>query len=78
MENALNPTYIPATRRKLLFDEDWVVVILGFLIIILALAGVRPLSPVYNWSTGTDLLNKVLTASNMVLIAIQYWLRLFQ
>lgn len=72
MENALNPTYIPSARRKILFNEDWVVVILGFLIIILALAGIRPFTPVYNWSDGSDLLNKVFTFSNLVLIAIQF------
>ena len=72
MENAINPTYIPAAKRNVVFNEDWVVVILGFLIIILALAGVRPLTPVYNWTNGNDLLGKVFTSSNVILIAIQF------
>src|SRR5688572_9293657 len=72
MENTINPTYIPAARNKLLFDEDWVVVILGFLIILLALAGIRPLTPVYNWSNVDDLLSKVFTLSNLILIATQF------
>lgn len=73
MENALNPTYVQAARRKIVVNEDWVVVILGFLIIILALAGIRPLTPVYNWSSSNDLLNKVFIPSNLVLIAIQFF-----
>lgn len=72
MENTINPTYIPAARNKLLFNEDWIVVILGFLIILLALAGIRPLTPVYNWGNIDDLLNKVFTPSNLVLIGLQF------
>ncbi|MBC7827028.1 MAG: putative sulfate exporter family transporter [Chitinophagaceae bacterium] len=72
MENAIDPAYIPAARNKLLFNEDWVVVILGFLIILLALAGIKPLTPVYNWGTVDDLLNKIFTVSNLVLIAVQF------
>ena len=27
MENAINPTYIPVDKKKMEFNEDWVVVI---------------------------------------------------
>jgi uncharacterized integral membrane protein (TIGR00698 family) len=72
MENALNPTYIPTTKPKVIFNEDWVVVVLGFLIIVLALAGIKPLTPAYSWSSGGDLANKVFTSSNLVLLSIQF------
>jgi uncharacterized integral membrane protein (TIGR00698 family) len=72
MDNAIETTYTPSSGKKIAFNEDWIVVILGFLIIALALAGVHPDTPQYNWSNGNDLLNKVLTSSNLVLIGIQF------
>lgn len=73
MDTAINPTYISTTRKKTVFNEDWIVVILGFLIIALALAGVHPLTPLYNWTSGNDLINKVFTPSNLLLIGIQFF-----
>src|SRR5688572_5141681 len=52
--------------------EDWVVVVLGFLIIFLALAGVQPASPAYSWSTPTELFSKPLNSSNLLVIAVQF------
>ncbi len=52
--------------------EDWVVVILGFAIILLALAGISPLTPVYTWSNVPGLYSKVLSASNILKIAVQF------
>ena len=72
MDNAINPTYISTTKKKTVFNEDWIVVILGFLIIGLALAGIHPLTPQSNWSSGNDLLSKVLTSGNLLLIGTQF------
>jgi uncharacterized integral membrane protein (TIGR00698 family) len=72
MEDAITPTHIPATRSKILFNEDWVVVVLAFLIIVLSIAGLRPLIPAYGWNSGNDLVNKVFTASNLSIIAGQF------
>ena len=72
MENAVNPTYVSEGRNKFVLNEDWVVVVLGFLIIILAVGGIRLIAPVYNWSNGTELLNKVLTASNVKWMVYQF------
>ena len=71
MENALNTIYVPVDKKRIEFNEDWVVVILGFLIIFLALAGIQPLTPAYSWSSAGDLASKVFTSSNVVLFSIQ-------
>ena len=52
--------------------EDWTVVVLGFLFIILALCGFIIAAPVTNWNNGTELLNKVLSAKNIWLIVVQF------
>ena len=72
MQNTINPTYVAATRSRISFSEDWVVVILGFLIIFLALAGFSPGVPSFGWSTGSDLVNKIFLPSNLFLIAVQF------
>src|SRR5687768_17412406 len=71
MENAIEQTFIPATKKRIEFNEDWVVVFLGFSIILLALIVMMPLTPAYNWSNGADLLNKIFTPANLTSIAIQ-------
>jgi uncharacterized integral membrane protein (TIGR00698 family) len=52
--------------------EDWVVVILGFIIILLALVGVSPLTPAYTWSNAPGLISNVLSASNLLSIVVQF------
>lgn len=61
-----------ATKLKLQLHEDWVVVLLGILIIILAIAGIKPLAPVYNWSNTSELADKVFAAGNLSKIAFQF------
>lgn len=53
-------------------NEDWVVVILGFLIILIALSGLVIPAPVTSWSNGNDLSAKVLSADNVVRIGMQF------
>jgi uncharacterized integral membrane protein (TIGR00698 family) len=72
MEKSVSANHHPITRNKISFNEDWVVVGLAFLIIALALAGIRPLTPVYNWNNSDDLVNKVFTLSNLSLVGIQF------
>ncbi|MEP7257912.1 MAG: putative sulfate exporter family transporter [Flavitalea sp.] len=59
-------------QKNKTLHEDWVVVILGGLVIALALAGVRPLAPVYNWSAPADLWQKIFNAVNLSLIGFQF------
>jgi uncharacterized integral membrane protein (TIGR00698 family) len=57
---------------KLTLHEDWAVVILGSLIIILAIAGFLLPVPTFAWKDGADLSNKVLSAGNLVKILEQF------
>ncbi len=58
--------------KKLNIHEDWVVVILGVLTIILTLSGLLLPVPVFNWNSITDLTTSVLTASNLEYIGLQF------
>ncbi|MEC5146464.1 putative sulfate exporter family transporter [Chitinophaga sp. 212800010-3] len=57
---------------KSYLQEDWAIVALGFLIIIVALLGVPVPLPVYKWSTAADLTGKVLTGANLAKIGGQF------
>lgn len=59
-------------NKKLSLQEDWVVVILGFLIIILALGGLKIPAPFYKWDSSEEFVTNVLSAGNLSLIAIQF------
>jgi uncharacterized integral membrane protein (TIGR00698 family) len=52
--------------KKSLFTEDWTVVLLGFLIIGIALLGVKIPSPSFGWETTSDLTEKVITSGNLL------------
>ncbi len=54
------------------FHEDWVVVILGFLIIAFAVAGIKSPVPSYSWSSASDLFANVFTSANIINILIQF------
>src|SRR6187402_749526 len=61
---------------KSLLSEDWVAFIIGGFIIlaILLFAGLTPdfkfQTPVYQWASANDLFTKVLSPSNLVLLAL--------
>ena len=46
-------------------NEDWLAVLLGFLSLVLVLAGVRPDLPAFAWATTGDLAGGVLTSHNL-------------
>jgi uncharacterized integral membrane protein (TIGR00698 family) len=62
----------PATEKKVLLHEDWTVVILGFLIIILAIVGFIIPSPGFSWKNSEELLTKVLGPLNLLSIGLQF------
>src|SRR5678816_3504735 len=75
MEQGKN--YIELDKRSFLsgLSEDIWAVLIGGLLIAIILAGVFFLdikfsTPVYQWKNGTDLLAKVLTGSNLLLLAV--------
>ena len=62
-----------STGKKLFsFHEDWIVVILGFLIIFVTLSGLVLPVPVLNWNNTTELFSTVLSAKNIQVILWQF------
>lgn len=59
-------------QKKIAIHEDWTVVLLGALIIILSIAGLILEVPAFSWSNSSELFGKVLSASNLSLIFIQF------
>ena len=59
-------------EKKFSLHEDWVVVILGFLVILLALAGVKSPVPGYGWSTFDELSAIVFSSGNAMNILVQF------
>ncbi len=55
--------------KKTLLTEDWTVVLLGFVIIGVALLGVKIPSPSFGWETTSELSEKVLTSGNLLKLA---------
>jgi uncharacterized integral membrane protein (TIGR00698 family) len=52
-------------KQTLTLTEDWTVVIYGFLIIALALLGLKIPNPTFGWKDTSELFEKVLTFSNL-------------
>ncbi len=63
---------MPTSTSKLKLHEDWVVNILGALVIILAVAGVLVRVPAFGWKTSGELTGKVLSPANLEVILIQF------
>jgi len=59
-------------QKKIIIHEDWTVVILAALIIILSIAGLVLEVPAFGWSNSSELFEKVLSASNLSIIFIQF------
>jgi len=60
--------------KKIDLSEDWVVVILGFLIIGLALFGIIVPKPSFDWSTLQELKTTIFSVSNFTVIIEQFLL----
>lgn len=69
-ESELSPE-LQNPPRKNFMTEDWSVVVLGFIIILIALAGFHIPAPVYSWSTTTEL-SGVFTIDNFVNLFAQF------
>lgn len=61
-----------SATQKLSIHEDWVVVILGAVTIILSLSGLLLPVPQFNWENANDLYSSVLTATNLGYIGLQF------
>mgnify|MGYP002377055500 CR=1 FL=1 len=58
--------------RKLNLTEDWAVVVLGFLIIAIALAGLVVPVPSFGWKNSEELFSNVLVGGNLFKILVQF------
>lgn len=59
-------------KKVLQLPEDWVVVILGLLIIIVTLSGLVLPVPVFNWNNSAELFSVVLSGKNLQIILLQF------
>lgn len=66
-----------STPTRPILHEDWTVVVLGGLIILLAISGVIVPVPAFGWSSTSDLSDKIFTISNLRAIGLQFILVLF-
>ncbi len=71
MDTNPEPQVITAQARPLL-TEDWVVVVLGLLIIVVSLTGLLIPTPAFGWKNTGELLTKVFTGPNLTAIAGQF------
>lgn len=58
-------------KKHFIIHEDWAVVILGLLIIVVTLSGFILPVPVFNWGNSTELFSKILGVKNLLLILLQ-------
>ncbi len=63
---------VRSSADSIQWHEDWVSVVLGFLIIIVSLAWFVIPVPVYNWQTSDELFQKILARDNAIAIVIQF------
>lgn len=62
------------TKTKFTLTEDWTVVALGFLIIVISLSGLIIPVPTLKWANGSELTEKVLAGSNLLKLIYQFLL----
>jgi len=72
MTNTPGVTSIPPEKSRLVLHEDWAVVLLGFIIIFIFLSGVEIQAPVYSWSNGGELGEKIFGSENLLRILMQF------
>jgi uncharacterized integral membrane protein (TIGR00698 family) len=60
------------STKRIAFTEDWVVVILGLGLVLLALLGFIIPKPSFSWESTSELTSKVLSVSNLTKIGSQF------
>ncbi|WP_276370741.1 putative sulfate exporter family transporter [Chryseolinea sp. H1M3-3] len=60
------------SEKRFSIHEDWAVVVLGFLIILISLAGILVPVPSFSWNTPDELFQKVLSSGNLGKAFIQF------
>src|SRR3989337_1505790 len=72
MSNTTDGTIATSEKSRLTIDEDWAVVLLGFIIIFIFLSGVIIQAPTYSWSNTQELSEKIFAYGNLLKILIQF------
>lgn len=72
MADTAEETLTTSKKSKLTIDEDWAVVLLGFVIIFLFLGGMVIPAPAYKWSSAADLMGTVFATGNLVTMLSQF------
>lgn len=70
--NTTEEKVVTPVKPKRLMEEDWAVVVLGFIIILLFLAGANIPAPAYKWSSGQDLSETIFSSGNLLRMAAQF------
>ena len=70
--NTTEQTVSTSEKSASMLDEDWAVVVLGFMIILLFLVGINIPAPAYKWSGFGDLRETVFTTHNILRIVYQF------
>ncbi|WP_046246140.1 YeiH family protein [Hymenobacter terrenus] len=68
----MSPVSPIVVKRAFTLHEDWVVVVLGGLLIVLSLLGLPFAVPVYSWGSWADLTGKVFSPANLQLVLAQF------
>jgi uncharacterized integral membrane protein (TIGR00698 family) len=63
---------VPEEKKAITLSEDWVIVLLGFLIIFISLFLFVAPVPSFGWNTASELGEKVFSVSNLATILIQF------
>ena len=61
-----------SSQNKILLHEDWVVVLLGAFVILLAIIGLNVPVPAFSWRSAAELSTGVFTLNNMTAIGLQF------
>ena len=72
MSNTTEGTIATSEKSRLTLDEDWAVVVLGFIIIFLFLGGVVIPAPAYKWNNTRELSETVFASGNLLKILYQF------
>lgn len=67
-----NTIPVSAEKNKFTFHEDWAVVVLGFVIILISVSGLIIPVPSYSWKSGGELMQKVLALNNLLSVGAQF------
>src|SRR3990170_8640926 len=72
MLNTSEEALATSEKSRLTLDEDWAVVLLGFIIIFLFVGGMIIPAPAYQWNNTQELVQAVFATDNLLRIFYQF------